>query len=212
MNDRTFWQVLKIIQQLSINQGNLEGGSFTGHLKWQTHEGGLWKRSVSLSLSLYGSSGRRSRCVFHFLGTLKDRKRKVLETGISIGAPLGYLEEGFVCQDFWEERLCLCELCEGGWRGGGLLYKELWKLRKNCRGRLWNWIISLLMEAPSGAPEWRAPILRIPRDMWETALETENFFNKSPWEESKALGEGKLGQYVVWAKTCTWYILLFGIT
>jgi len=34
--------------------------------------------SLSLSLSLYGSSGRRSWWGFHFLGTLKDRKRKVL--------------------------------------------------------------------------------------------------------------------------------------
>ena len=33
VNDRIFGQVLKIIQQVSINQGNLEGGSFTGHLK-----------------------------------------------------------------------------------------------------------------------------------------------------------------------------------
>ena len=47
-----------------------------------------------------GALGGEAGGVFHFLGTLKDRKRKVLETGIYIGAPLGYLEEGFVCQDF----------------------------------------------------------------------------------------------------------------
>ena len=52
VNDRTFWHMLKIIQQFSINQGNLERGSFAGHLKWETDKGWLWKQRVSLSLSL----------------------------------------------------------------------------------------------------------------------------------------------------------------
>jgi hypothetical protein len=30
VKDRIFWHMLKIIQQFSINQGNLEVGAFTG--------------------------------------------------------------------------------------------------------------------------------------------------------------------------------------
>jgi hypothetical protein len=69
------------------------------HMKEGSGNGASLSLSLSLSLSMGALVGKAGG-VFQFLGTLKDRKRKVLETGIFIGAPLGYLEEGFFCQDF----------------------------------------------------------------------------------------------------------------
>jgi hypothetical protein len=47
-------------------------------------ERGLWKRSVSLSLSLYGSPARGTWRKCSFLGTLRDIQRKALEMNISV--------------------------------------------------------------------------------------------------------------------------------
>jgi hypothetical protein len=52
VSDRIFWHMLEIIQQLSRNQENLEGARLPENLKWGTDDGGFYKRSVSLSLSL----------------------------------------------------------------------------------------------------------------------------------------------------------------
>jgi hypothetical protein len=91
-------------------------------------EGGLWKWSVSLSLSLWELCEGNLEGGAPFLGTLKVmRGRLWRQASLSIGASLGNLEEGSFTRDF--ERLI-----RDGSRNGASLSLSLWEL---CEGLLY---------------------------------------------------------------------------